>query len=201
MNDGPVVLLRSFSRQFMLYIPLSAVLPRRVRHPGGGGAGRSPRGLLGDRQRAGRAAGAAAPPVPEVLPAGRGGPGAGPRRAGPGPGHLQGNRGGPRGRIWAESGGEGLGTRFTFTIPAVEEAPAPAAPPSSRRRRTPQTERERILVVDDDPQALRYVRDALTRAGYAPIVTGDPEEAPRLVEAHSPPPGAAGPGVPRSGRH
>ena len=37
------------------------------------------------------------------------------------------------GRIWAESGGEGLGTRFTFTIPAVEEPPA-AAPPSSRRR-------------------------------------------------------------------
>ena len=28
------------------------------------------------------------------------------------------------GRIWAESGGEGLGTRFTFTIPAVEEPPA-----------------------------------------------------------------------------
>ena len=41
-------------------------------------------------------------------------------------------------------------------------------------------------MMDDDPQALRYVRDALTRAGYAPIVTGDPEEAPRLVEAHSP---------------
>ena len=90
------------------------------------------------------------------------------------------------GRIWAESGGEGLGTRFTFTIPALEENPASAAPPSSRRRRAQQTERERVLVVDDDPGALRYVRDALTKAGYTPIVTGDPEEVPALMEAHSP---------------
>ena len=32
----------------------------------------------------------------------------------------------------------------------------------------------RVLAVDDDPQALRYVSDALTKAGYTPIVTGDP---------------------------
>ena len=29
-----------------------------------------------------------------------------------------------------------------------------------------------LSAVDDDPQTLRYVRDALARAGYAPIVTG-----------------------------
>ena len=39
----------------------------------------------------------------------------------------------------------------------------------------------RVLAVDDDPQALRYVRDALASAGYTPVVTGDPEEALRLV--------------------
>ena len=44
----------------------------------------------------------------------------------------------------------------------------------------------RVLAVDDDPQALRYVSDALSRAGYAPIVTGNPEEALRLVEAEKP---------------
>ena len=49
------------------------------------------------------------------------------------------------GRIWAESDGPGLGARFTFTIPVAGE-------------------RERILVVDDDPQTLRHVRDALTNA-------------------------------------
>ena len=44
----------------------------------------------------------------------------------------------------------------------------------------------RVLAVDDDPQALRYVRDVLTRAGYAPIATGDPAEVPRLMAEHKP---------------
>ena len=39
---------------------------------------------------------------------------------------------------------------------------------------------------DDDPLALRYVSDALTKAGYTPIVTGDPEEALRLVGGEKP---------------
>ena len=89
------------------------------------------------------------------------------------------------GRIRAESDGLGLGSRFTFTLPAVEEA---AAVRSRRSRPRPRREPEptRILCVDDDPQTLRYVRDALTRAGYAPVVTGDPEEVPRLM-AEEPP--------------
>ena len=44
----------------------------------------------------------------------------------------------------------------------------------------------RILAVDDDPQALRYVRDALLKSGYTPVVTGDPEEALRLVAEEKP---------------
>ena len=40
--------------------------------------------------------------------------------------------------------------------------------------------------MDDDPQTLRYVRDALASAGYTPIVTGDPDEALRLVEEEKP---------------
>ena len=43
-----------------------------------------------------------------------------------------------------------------------------------------------VLVVDDDPQALRYVRDTLVKAGYRPVVTGDPEEALRLMEEDRP---------------
>ena len=87
------------------------------------------------------------------------------------------------GRIWAESDGPGLGARFTFTIPVAGDAAA-GVPRRSARRERP--ERERILVVDDDPQTLRHVRDALARAGYAPIVTGDPQEALSLVEANDP---------------
>ena len=89
------------------------------------------------------------------------------------------------GRIRAESDGLGLGSRFTFTLPAVEEAVA-LPPPRSRRRRTKTREWPRVLCVDDDPQTLRYVRDALTKAGYAPVVTGDPEEVSRLMAEEAP---------------
>ena len=44
----------------------------------------------------------------------------------------------------------------------------------------------RVLVVDDDPNDLRYVRDTLVNAGYLPIVTGDPEEALRIMEQERP---------------
>lgn len=93
------------------------------------------------------------------------------------------------GRIWAESDGVGLGSRFTFTVPVIEQSVAPvesrveAAPARARRR---EAEQPRILAVDDDPQVLRYIRDALTRTGYTAIVTADPDEVPRLIEAHSP---------------
>ena len=89
------------------------------------------------------------------------------------------------GRIWAESDGPGLGARFTFTIPVAQDAAIGAANLLVRSSRV-ERERERILAVDDDPQTLRHVRDALTKAGYVPVVTGDPEEALSLVEANDP---------------
>ncbi len=36
------------------------------------------------------------------------------------------------------------------------------------------------------PQALRYIRDVLTRAGYALVVTGEPADVPRLMVEHQP---------------
>ena len=86
------------------------------------------------------------------------------------------------GRISAESEGTGLGARFTFTIPAVGEAANGAAPDSGRTVGG----RTRILAVDDEPQILRLVRNALSEAGYAPIVTGNPDEVERLVEVEKP---------------
>ena len=89
------------------------------------------------------------------------------------------------GRIWAESDGPGLGARFNFTLPAVEAGNAAVAPASPGSRPVASA-KVRILAVDDDPQALRYVRGVLDTAGYAPIATGDPSEVPRLVEEKKP---------------
>ena len=88
------------------------------------------------------------------------------------------------GRIWAESEGPGLGARFAFTVPAVEEAAEGVRPTSNPRQEA--REGETVLVVDDDPQTLRYVRKALSDAGYVPIVTADPEEALPLMEERRP---------------
>ena len=84
------------------------------------------------------------------------------------------------GRIWAESPGIGHGTRVTFTIPLAEghepapREPAPREPvPADARSNGAGREQTRILVVDDDPQTLRYVRDMLVAGGYDALGTGD----------------------------
>ena len=44
----------------------------------------------------------------------------------------------------------------------------------------------RVLAVDDDPNHLRYIRATLVESGFAPVVTGDPAEAVRLMEEERP---------------
>ena len=91
------------------------------------------------------------------------------------------------GRIRAESAGMGLGARFTFTLP-VADGPVGIPRTGSAWTLSPARgeNRTRILVVDDDPQTLRYVRDALSSAGYACTVTGDPEQVGSLLEREKP---------------
>ena len=92
------------------------------------------------------------------------------------------------GRIWADSEGPGRGARFTFTLPvAGADVGIPAAPTPSAER-TPRTERKpaSILVVDDDPLTLRYVRDAIDSAEYTVLVTGDPQELPQIIAREHP---------------
>ena len=94
------------------------------------------------------------------------------------------------GRIRAESDGPGLGSRFIFTLPPASEAAEPrrtsrAGRPSAGNRR-PSRGQGRVLVVDDDPQVLWYIRNTLTEAGYTPIVTWDPEEVERLIVVERP---------------
>lgn len=93
------------------------------------------------------------------------------------------------GRISAESGGIGQGTKLTFTIPTASAAASgtsrehPAAVSLSNWNGR---QKARILVVDDDPQMLRYVRGALEGAGYTPLVTGEPQEIADLIRKEDP---------------
>ena len=85
------------------------------------------------------------------------------------------------GRIWAESDGPGRGARFTFTLPAAEQVGGAVdrSVPSGRQE-------VRVLAVDDDAQALRFVRDALIEGGYQVTATVDPEETLELMEREQP---------------
>ena len=92
------------------------------------------------------------------------------------------------GRIRAESAGAGRGTTFTFTLLVAGEAAArrgyaASPPPAAAAERG---EPSRILVVDDDPRTLRLVRDALSEAGYAPLLTGVPHDLPRIIRTERP---------------
>ena len=91
------------------------------------------------------------------------------------------------GRIRAESDGPGRGAQFSFSLPASEAPgaaePSPATEAVEERR---SSRRTRILAVDDDPKTLLHVRDSLVRAGYDPILTGDPDAVARLIVEQRP---------------
>ena len=90
------------------------------------------------------------------------------------------------GRIWAESVGVGHGTRLVFTLPVAGTAGAAAlgVVPDRGLRGGPAS--DLILVVDDDPQTLRFVRDTLVEGGYSPLVTGDHRELAQIIRVEKP---------------
>ena len=170
--------------------------------PGRGRARRRARRRLGPRRGPGRGARAAAAPVPQVR--------ARRRRRGRAAGH------GPRARHLQ---GAGRGARRPH--PGRERRDRPGRPvhlhppggrgcPAERVRRPrpapgatlPEPdEPARVLVVDDDPQTLRYVRDTLTAAGYAAVVTGDHAQLSRTIRSRAAAPGPARPRAARRRRH
>lgn len=93
------------------------------------------------------------------------------------------------GQIRAESGGRSQGARISFTIPVAEDA-AIAMGRSTTAGRTVTDNRRgegsRILVVDDDPNTLRFVRDALSSEGFEPIVTAEHDDLSRLIRTEKP---------------
>ncbi|MXX93369.1 MAG: response regulator [Chloroflexi bacterium] len=87
------------------------------------------------------------------------------------------------GRIWAESEGSGLGARFTFTLVGVEESSGDGDAPELLEESADQV---RVLVVDDDPQTILFVRRIINDAGYHASVTAAPEEVLPMLETEKP---------------
>ena len=90
------------------------------------------------------------------------------------------------GSIWAESEGEGRGSRFTFTIPVSEQAVSDAVDSAFGVQGARPEESATILAIDDDPQLLRYVRNTLTDAGNTWMGTGNPDELIHFLEIKQP---------------
>ena len=68
---------------------------------------------------------------------------------------------------------EGKGSTFTVQLPICARA---STPPADDATRAP-TKRLRVLVVDDEPHILHYMRATLEAWGHIPVVAGDGEEA------------------------
>ena len=90
------------------------------------------------------------------------------------------------GRIRAESAGPGHGACFTFTLPAAADEASPPDSGSPVPTGPSGGERTRVLVLDDDPLMLRFIRDALAAEGWSTLPTGDPRELGRLIELERP---------------
>ena len=91
------------------------------------------------------------------------------------------------GRLSIEGEG-GRGNRFTVTIPAVlgtgriDEQYSAESPPFI----DPQGGTARVLVVGSDPETTRYIRSALSGAGFTEVVACGHDDADRLIEAQKP---------------
>jgi len=91
------------------------------------------------------------------------------------------------GRIWVESAGPGRGAEFIFTVPLAGEGAGRAGKAQDRCTSSEGTgEKPRILVLEDDPQMLSFVRDALYEAEYVPLIATDHRDLRHLVETERP---------------
>src|SRR5258705_2273931 len=74
----------------------------------------------------------------------------------------------------------GRGSRFTASLPSAGEAPAPVAiarpPHASLRGESVASDRTGILVIEDDPSAVRLLREYLEPAGHVVHVAAGGEE-------------------------
>ena len=96
------------------------------------------------------------------------------------------------GRIWAESAESAESadsaevTRFCFTLPVADSVVPIEDPRSGASAELTEFGQTPVLIVDDDPQTIRYVQEILTQGGYVPAVADDPTEALKFVRQNRP---------------
>ena len=93
------------------------------------------------------------------------------------------------GRIWAESESSGPGVHFTFTLPVADQATRQNADHPDQlvgRSHAGELEPARILVMEDDPQTLRHLRDVLSRGGYTTIFATGHNDVLHQAESEKP---------------
>ena len=93
------------------------------------------------------------------------------------------------GRMSARSAGPERGARYSFTIPVADETAQSARNGSGQladNSGLSGIQQARILAVDADQEARRFIRNTLSEAGFIPVVTGDADDIERLVDQEKP---------------
>jgi CheY-like chemotaxis protein len=80
------------------------------------------------------------------------------------------------GGVTASSGGENLGSTFEVRFP-IRPVDALASEPAPPALAAPSLRGVTVLIVDDDPEQLAFVRDTLERHGAIVLTTSSPKEA------------------------
>lgn len=89
------------------------------------------------------------------------------------------------GTVTAYSDGEGRGTRLTVRFPAVDLVSDAPDAPRAEAGRDADLARLRLLLVDDDPQALEALEQVTRLAGAQVRVAGSVAEALQVIEEHA----------------
>jgi len=90
------------------------------------------------------------------------------------------------GSVLASSGGEDAGSTFEVRLPIRLVAAAAAAEPTPQPAAAPSLRGVSVLVVDDDPQQLAFVRDTLEPQGAIVVTASTPNEAMARFKRHPP---------------
>jgi PAS domain S-box-containing protein len=100
------------------------------------------------------------------------------------------------GTVQAKSRGLGKGATFTVELPAAEPATEGAPSEDESDRQSDPADRKRILVVDDNPDVLRTLKDALETLGHTVRVANDGPAALRVLTTFEPEVGVLDIGLP-----